>query len=101
MFTMSAMGDKNHGKRGAKRRYSQGGGATVNWSDVGGEAIKGVLAAVTATGCAIRFGYSRDQGAFAIGIVGDGDPYTVWAANLEELDIKLEALEQAFHTDGK
>jgi len=98
---MSAMGDKKHDKREPKRRYNQGRSATVNWEDVGGESIKGVLAAVTATGCAIRFGYSRDQGAFAIGIVGDGEPYTVWAANLEELDIKLEALEQAFHTSGK
>lgn len=98
---MSAMGDKKHDKRKGQRRFNQGSTGRADWASVNAETLRAVIAAVTSTGCAIRFGYSRDFGAYAMGIVGDGDPYTVWAGNPEELDIKLEALEQAFSTDEK
>jgi len=93
---MSAMGDKKHDKRGPKQRYNPGSSGRVTWADVNAETLKAVIVAVSETGCAVRFGYSRDKGAYAVGIVGDGDPYTIWGASVDELDIKLEGLEQAF-----
>ena len=38
----------------------------------------------------MRFGYSRDQGAFAIGVYGDGDPYTDFVSCAEPIDEYLE-----------
>lgn len=96
---MSAIGDRNHDKKPKKRRYSEQSTSTCDWGEASAEQIADLVTIVTATGCAIRFGYSRDRGAFAIGIIGDGDPYTVWAHGLDQLDIKIHSLMVAFRDD--
>lgn len=93
---MSAFGDRNIDKKSKKRRYQQSSVGNADWARVQANALIRCVESVTRTGCAIRLGYSRDGGAYAIGIIGDGDPYTVWAANDEELDIRLGELTQAF-----
>lgn len=35
-----------------------------------------LIAAVTKSGGAVRFGYSRDGGAYSVGVYGDGKPFT-------------------------
>lgn len=97
---MSAMGDRNVDKRAKKRRYTEKRERFANWAISDAEQLRDTIAAVSSTGCAIRFGYSKDGGAYCIGIIGDGDPYTVWAGDHEELDIKLKDLEASFH-DGE
>lgn len=98
---MSAMGDKKLDKSKSKRRYQEASVRAADWREVNSELLKDCISTVTATGCAIRFGYSRDRGAFAIGIVGDGEPYTIWAGSIDELDIKMEKLMQSFHEPEK
>lgn len=93
---MSAMGDKKLDKSKGKRRYNEGSAREVSWGDVDAATLREVVTAVTSTGCAIRLGYSRDKGAFAIGIVGDGEPYTIWAGSEDELAMKFEKLLQSF-----
>lgn len=85
--------DKGKGKR----RYHETTGKTVSWTHVDAEQIRDTITAVSGTGCAIRFGYSRDNGAYCIGIIGDGEPYTVWAASIEEVNAKLGDLERSFN----
>lgn len=52
---------------------------TADWSGVDGPKLLQAVAAIAVTGGAIRLGYTRDGGAYALGIYGDGDPYTVYA----------------------
>lgn len=47
-------------------------------------------------GGAIRFGVSRDGGAFSIGIYGDGEPYTAWCKPSEDIDAKLRDVIELF-----
>lgn len=98
---MSIMGDKKSSKSKPSRRYSEASTGEVSWADVLPETLSDLIHAVTATGCAIRFGYSRDKGAYAIGILGDGEPYTVWAHGSEQLDIKIVGLMAAFQKSSK
>lgn len=93
---MSGMGDRNVDKGKKKRRYQPGAGREVSWRDADAGTLRDLICAVTGTGCAVRFGYSRDRGAYCIGVIGDGEPYTVWAGHAEELDIRIESLLQAF-----
>lgn len=93
---MSAIGDRNLDKGKKARRYNESPGPTANWERADAEQLRATISAVTGTGCAIRLGYSRDGGAYCVGIIGDGDPYTIWAGNSEELDVKLRTLESSF-----
>jgi hypothetical protein len=54
------------------------------------------IAAAARVGGALRFGYSRDGGAFAIGVYGDGEPYTDFVAGTEEIDETLEYYVELF-----
>lgn len=96
---MSGLGDRKLNAGGKKRRYQEASTNVADWGSVNEVALRDTIEAVTRTGCAIRFGYSRDGGAYAVGVVGDGDPYTVWAGSAEEVDIKLAALAESFR-DG-
>lgn len=47
-------------------------------------------------GGALRFGYSRDGGAYAVGIYGDGEPYTEFVRPGEDMDSFLEEVCELF-----
>jgi len=51
-----------------------------------------VLVAVVRLEGALRIGVSRDGGAFAFGIYGDGDPYTEYCGSDEDVNDYLRAL---------
>lgn len=77
---------KKEEKNDTKRRRRQQSTA-ADWGGVRVELLRQVVAAVTATGGAVRFGYTRDGGAYSVGIYGDGKPYTEFCpgdANVEE-----------------
>jgi hypothetical protein len=64
--------------------------AIANWNDATpATLVRAIVAAASADG-ALRFGYSRDGGAFAIGVYGDGDPYTDFVGGNEPIDEYLE-----------
>jgi hypothetical protein len=74
------------------RRRFRGNSDPADWTTASAEAVKRVVCAVTQHGFAVRFGYTRDGGAFAVGVVGDGDPYTEFIRPTEEIDLFLDAL---------
>lgn len=84
-----------------KRRYQADsiGSGQVSWMDVKAENIRELIDAVAQAGGAIRFGVSRDGGAYALGVYGDGpDTYGVYAADadgIEEHMFKLGAVFEA------
>lgn len=55
---------------------------------------------VSLAGGAIRFGFTRDGGAYAIGVYGDGDPYTVYCAPKDSLEDVLRAIIDGFNIIG-
>lgn len=48
----------------------------ADWGGIDETAIRRIISAITKLGGAVRFGYSRDGGAYSIGIYGDGKPFT-------------------------
>jgi len=63
-------------KNAERRRKQRGAIQKADWLTVPGDILQALIAEVASHGGAIRFGYTRDGGAYAIGILGDGDPYT-------------------------
>jgi hypothetical protein len=51
-----------------------------------------VVTTLASTGGAIRFGYTSDGGAYAIGIYGDGEPYTDYVKPAEDINEYLKDL---------
>jgi putative hemolysin len=80
--------DENHKRRRANR-------GNTNPADWGGADAKVVLRAieiVARAGGALRFGYTRDGGSYAIGVLGDGDPYTDYIRPTDDLTAYLEGI---------
>lgn len=78
-------------------RNSQRGGVDhADWVAADSALVRRAIAAVSARGCAIRFGYTRDGGAFCIGIVGDGDPYSEYVRPSEDINSYLTVLAEDF-----
>jgi hypothetical protein len=65
------------------------------------EALAKAIAAVTQHGFAIRFGYTRDLGAYAVGVIGDGDPYTEFIRPTEDIDAFLAGLTADYAKTGE
>lgn len=63
-------------KNRQRRRRNRGNQQAATWSAVHPQAVTQFMFELTEAGYAVRFGKSRDGGALAIGIYGDGDPYT-------------------------
>jgi len=86
--SVSLDANRSDGQRAIRRR-NRGGVAEATWAVVNPADLIGAIVAVTSTGCAIRFGYSRDRGAFAVGIIGDGEPFTEFCRPTEDIDLFL------------
>jgi len=82
------------------RRRNRGNGDKADWGTATAEKVLDAIDAVSITGCAIRFGYTRDGGAFAVGIVGDGEPYTEYVRPTESIDLYLDGLISDFRDAG-
>jgi len=67
-----------------------------DYAEMDPAAILRVLCAITARGCAVQFGYTRDGGAYAIRIVGDGEPYTEFIKPTEDVGLALSGLAEDF-----
>lgn len=73
----------------------------ADWSKVDGASIHATLVAATYNGWAIRFGYTRDGGAYSIGILGDGEPYTEYVRPTEDIQLALAALTEYCQRSGR
>jgi hypothetical protein len=81
------------------RRRNRGSGTKADWRGVSSELIKELITNVSEKGGAVRFGYSRDGGAFAVGILGDGEPYTEYCRPTEDVDLFMGDLAADFRDD--
>lgn len=73
----------NRGK-GYRKHHDRRSNGSVDWSTIGSEMLRDAIRSVSKSGGALRFGYTRDQGAFAIGIYGEGDPYTEYFHSVQD-----------------
>lgn len=73
-------------RRGIDRQTS----GVADWQQANSETIRTAIIAASAVGGALRFGYSRDGGAYALGIYGDGEPYTEFVTPSEDIDEFLQ-----------
>jgi len=108
---MASVNRQKENKQDAKRqrRFTRGtvGTGRADWATVDMAQIQETIAKVSATGGAVRFGYTADGGAYAIGVYGDGPtPYTEYVRPGEDIDAFLADLGAAFdggdrRTDGE
>lgn len=66
--------------------------AAVDMAALPMELLLQVLEAAVAIGGAVRIGVSRDGGAYAFGIYGDGEPYTEYVGASESVEEYLTNL---------
>lgn len=82
-----------------RRRGKRGSSAPIDWSAIASDVIAGLVIAVTSQGGAVRFGLSRDSTALAVGILGDGEPYTEWFRPSD--DVEADLVEMAARWNGE
>jgi hypothetical protein len=88
-------GTKNVGT--SNRRFTRGSGLPADWGHVDAELIRAVIVAAGMAGGAVRFGYTSDGGAYALGIYGDGEkPYTEYVSPNDDIEGVLRSLETVF-----
>lgn len=75
-----------------RRSLSQSKGTPADWGSVDGQLLSRAVAAVAKRGGALRLGYTRDGGAYAVGIYGDGEPFTEYIPPNDDLDLYLKGL---------
>jgi len=75
-------------------------GKIPSWRDVNPGVLIDTIQTVALAGGAIRLGYTRDGGAIAIGVYGDGDPYTVYVSPRDSLEDILRSVRDGFDIIG-
>ena len=73
-------------QRRAERKQREGSVGSADWANVNPQLLSAVVAAVTVGGGAIRFGYTRDGGAFSVGLYGGGEPTTDYIRPTEDIE---------------
>lgn len=93
-------GSVNNGKRLAGLLGRTGGTGTgqADWGTADPRWIQAVIVAVSRIGGLASFGYSRDQGAYNLTILLDGERETLWFNQNADLDLELEQVFEAFNT---
>ena len=73
----------------------------ADWASVDNEAIRTAIAALGSIGGALRFGYSRDGGAYAVGVYGlENQPYTDYLRPGDDVQAYLYQLADAARHAG-
>lgn len=81
--------------RGRRHDFSARRGK-CDYRELDGEKLLECIQIVGQAGGAVRLGFTRDGGAFAIGVYGDGEaPYTDYITDVQTLKDYLESLEAA------
>lgn len=88
--------ERNSGSNSSSRRRTRQFGGVPDYMAVDPGKLLRAIAAVALQGGALRLGYTSDGGAYAIGIYGDGEPYTDYVKPSEDLDAYFDELRQAW-----
>lgn len=78
------------------RRRNRGGSDTADWSVADAVLLSQCVSKLTAYGCAIQFGYTKDGGSFVIRVVGDGEPYNEYVRPTEDINLYLAGLAEDY-----
>lgn len=79
-----------------KPRKSSGAGNTADWEACDPNTLVKLIATASKKGGALRFGYTRDGGAYAIGVYAGGDYFTDYVRPSEDIDSYLTDLLSSF-----
>jgi len=90
--------DSNFNPVGKSRGIRRAGGGVADWSSVDGTTVVRAIALAASAGGALRFGYTPDGGAYAVGIYGDGAPYTEYVKPSEDMDEFLQQVIELFES---
>lgn len=91
-----ASNDRAGSTAGKSRGLKRNSGGTADWKSVDANALVDCICTAASTGGALRLGYSRDGGAYAVGIYGDGEPYTEFCKPSEDVDSFIADIRQLF-----
>lgn len=86
--------DKERAKQEARRRRQTFSSSTspADWATVDGLLLAKAVAALARIGGALRLGYTRDGGAYAIGFYGDGEPFTEYVSPNDDIELFLKGV---------
>lgn len=94
--------DREQDKKDDKRRSAQNkkeafkkkdtGGPVADWAGVDGSLVCRAVAAIGVGGGALRLGYTRDGGAYAIGIYDGDNKSTVYVSPNEDIEETLREI---------
>lgn len=82
---------KKETKRLRRLEGASSGGA-ADWSSADALVLQRAIRVVADMGGALRLGYTRDGGAYAVGIYGDGEPFTEYVPPSEDITHYLQGL---------
>ena len=85
MGTMKNKKLEEHDERARRRRANASSRGPADWAYCDAGVLLKAIAAVAASGGALRLGYTRDLGAYSIGIYGDGAPFTEYVRPDEDI----------------
>jgi len=100
MSTVKRLQEDKKARSAQKRKFgvARADLPAADWGKIDSEILKRTIVAVTRAGGALRFGYTTDHGAYALGIYGDGpEPYTEYFRPSEDLPYALTELAQTFY----
>jgi len=75
-----------------KRSIRKGPGSVADWHAAQPDLLRDAIEKASFHGGALRFGYSSDGGAYAIGVYFDGDHFTEFVRPEEDIDLFLQEL---------
>lgn len=87
-----AMRDKIAESQRTERRRNRHKGEYADYVNVSAHALHKAIVQLTASNCAIQFGYTKDGSTFVVRVVGDGEPYNEFIRPSEDMDAYLNAL---------
>lgn len=89
MARKSKTSDSVLAKRRTQRSKNRGASDSADWAAINPENLVKLIAATTALGISITFGYTRDGGAFYISLYSDGDSERIYIRPTEEPDEQI------------
>lgn len=92
--------DSNGNPYRKSRGLGKRGGEVADWHRADASLCVTAICAAAAQGGAIRFGYTSDGGAFAVGIYGDGAPYTEYIPPSGDINATLQDVIDLFESIG-
>jgi len=75
-----------------RRVHSSTTAGIAEWGSVDGELLARAVSVVARMGGALRLGYTRDGGAYAVGIYGDGEPFTEYIPPSDSVEDYLKGV---------